>query len=106
MQEDVRETENDQDPRRRWFSDEYFDLVVWQAAPDGLVGFQLCYDKPGAERAVTWTRARGVGHFPVDTGEDTPVKSMTPVLVSAGALAREQVLVLQHLVGAPRERGA
>ena len=54
LQEEVRETEEDQEPRRRWFSDEYFDLVVWQSAGDGIVGFQFCYDKARTERAVTW----------------------------------------------------
>lgn len=92
LQEDVRETEEGQEPRRRWFSDEYFDLVVWQSAGDGIVGFQLCYDKTRTERAVRWTRTRGYGHFRVDAGEDTPVKNMTPVLISAGDLAKEQVL--------------
>jgi hypothetical protein len=92
LQEEVRETEKNPEPRRRWFSDEYFDLVVWQSAGDGVVGFQLCYDRAGTERAVSWSRSRGYGHFRVDTGEDTPVKNKAPVLVSEGALAKEQVL--------------
>lgn len=40
--------------RRRWFTDEYWDLYVW-SRPDGqFSGFQLCYGKPDAERALTW----------------------------------------------------
>jgi len=92
LQENVRKTEEGHEPRRRWFSDEYFDLVVWQSAGDGIVGFQLCYDKDRAERAVSWTRSRGYGHFRVETGEDSPVKNMTPVLVSVGAPAKEPLL--------------
>jgi hypothetical protein len=55
LQEEVRETAEDQEPRRRWFSDEYFDLVVWQSVGNGIVGFHLCYDKARTERAVSWT---------------------------------------------------
>jgi hypothetical protein len=88
----VREHDEGQEPRRRWFSDEYFDLVVWQSSRDGLTSFQLCYDKGGTERAVTWTKSRGYGHFRVDTGEDTPIKNMTPLLVTVGTLAKEPVL--------------
>ena len=38
---------------RRWFTDSYFDLIVWYER-DGatLAGFQLCYDKEGEERAL------------------------------------------------------
>ncbi len=41
------------DPSRRWFSDPGMDLIVWMEARD-IVGFQLTYDKPHAEKAVTW----------------------------------------------------
>jgi hypothetical protein len=31
---------------RRWFTDSYFDLIVWyQGASSSIAGFQLCYDK-------------------------------------------------------------
>ena len=92
LQENVRKTDEGQEPRRRWSSDEYFDPVVWQASGDGIVGFQLCYDKVRTERAVSWTRSRGYGHFRVESGEDTPVKNMTPVLVSAEAPAKDPLL--------------
>ena len=56
-------------PRRRWFTDEDLDLIVWfseQGAPDG---FQLCYDRRGHERALTWTKGAGYRHDRIDDGE-------------------------------------
>jgi len=40
---------------RRWFTDDYFDLIVWYGDQNAMIGFQLCYDKQGKERALTWT---------------------------------------------------
>ena len=54
---------------RRWFTDEYFDLIAWYETPAAkdarpgamkeLKGFQLCYDKTGRERALTSTGSTG-----------------------------------------------
>ena len=74
---------------RRWFSDDFFDLIVWydsrHRGRSHITGFQLCYDRTGYERALTWTRERGYSHEKIDTGEDGPggVKS-TPILVADG----------------------
>jgi hypothetical protein len=56
---------------RRWFTDEFFDLIVWYDEKRTLVGFQLCYDKEGRERALTWTREHGFQHNRIDDGEVT-----------------------------------
>jgi hypothetical protein len=80
---------------RRWFSDDFFDLIVWydsrHRGRSHITGFQLCYDRTGYERALTWTRDRGYSHEKVDTGEDRQggLKS-TPILVADG-----------HFVSAP-----
>lgn len=72
------------EPRRRWFADDYFDLIVWLDPNDEILGFQLCYDKCGIERALTWHRKTGFSHNQVDTGElERPYKA-TPILVSDG----------------------
>ncbi|MES2923835.1 MAG: hypothetical protein V4819_19935 [Verrucomicrobiota bacterium] len=76
---------------RRWFSDEYFDLIVWYESEDQIHGFQLCYDKTGRERALTWSRGRGFQHTAVDSGESMPTANRTPVLVADGAFPFEQV---------------
>jgi len=82
---------------RRWFSDDYFDLIVWY---DGarrrgphITGFQLCYDRGGFERALTWMRGRGFSHEKVDTGEylgSGGIKS-TPILVADGVFDSRSV---------------
>jgi hypothetical protein len=70
---------------RRWFSDRYFDLIVWYENDGSVVGFQLCYDKNVKERALTWRRGFGFSHEKVDDGEGNPGRmKSTPVLVPDG----------------------
>lgn len=46
---------------RRWFSDAYFDVIVWYDREGGsMTGFQVCYDKGQAERAFTWKVEEGI----------------------------------------------
>ena len=73
------------EPRRRWFADEFFDLIVW-LEPDGAVwGFQLCYDRGYKPRALTWTKDRGYTHNGIDDGEgDGGAIKGSPVLVQDG----------------------
>jgi hypothetical protein len=66
--------------RRRWFTDAYFDLIVWYAEGGSLVGFQLCYDKQGGERAFTWRRGHPCVHEGMDDGESPGHSKMSPVL--------------------------
>jgi hypothetical protein len=76
---------------RRWIADDYFDLVVWYESDQKIHGFQLCYDKPGCECALTWTRERGFVHTAIDSGESTPTSNRTPILVEAGTFPFELV---------------
>lgn len=55
---------------RRWFLNEYFDLIIWYESREGeLTGFQLCYDRGVSERAFTWQRGKRSSHF-VSSGSD------------------------------------
>ncbi len=69
--------------RRRWFTDAYFDLIVWYAEDGGLAGFQLCYDKQGWERAFTWRQGHACVHEAMDSGETPGHSKMSPVLMGA-----------------------
>jgi hypothetical protein len=98
---------------RRWFTDEYFDLIVWHDAAGEFSGFQLCYDKAGDERALTWRRGEGYSHERVDDGEIPGRAKMSPILVPDGAFARNEVAerfleasagIEQHLRKAVHER--
>ena len=84
---------------RRWFADEYFDLIVWYAEDGSLIGFQLCYDKLGRERALTWTREHGFRHNRIDSGEIPGRAKMTPVVIADGTFNRESVAELFREAG-------
>lgn len=71
---------------RRWFTDRYFDLIVWLAPDGGIIGFQLCYDKEGRQRALTWKRPGRYSHTGIDDGENRPARfKQTPILVADGS---------------------
>ncbi|MGZ3160066.1 MAG: hypothetical protein ACXU7H_13345 [Burkholderiaceae bacterium] len=74
--------------KRRWFSSTVMDLIVWLDEKDVPSGFQLCYDKGQAERAITWTRLHGFTHMKVEDGEKMSGLGYkaTPVLVNGGAV--------------------
>jgi len=76
---------------RRWFTDEYFDLIVWYGNDRSLIGFQLCYDKQQRERALTWTREHGFQHNSIDSGEVPGHSKMTPIIIADGAFSRDTV---------------
>ena len=87
----LREVENPRqlaaEPRRRWFSSEQLDLIVWWNDAGLPVGFQLCYGKPIAEHALTWTADAGFTHARVDDGESVGFHhKATPILVPDGDL--------------------
>lgn len=79
------------EPPRRWISDDYFDLIVWGESCSNPIGFQLCYDKPGTERALTWSSNGGFSHAAIDDGELSPNANCTPILVADGCFPFEMV---------------
>ena len=79
----VRQIEGE--PRRRWFDDEYFDLIVWLDKDDSVWGFQLCYDREYKPRALTWTKKDGYKHTGIDDWEGSGgMLKESPVLVVDG----------------------
>lgn len=64
---------------KRWFQDDYFDVFSWQAPNGEIVAFQLCYDRKGSERVISWDHRHGFEHSQIDDGEDSPQRNMTPV---------------------------
>ena len=80
------------EPRRRWFTSNELDLIVWLNDDEQPVGFQLCYDKLTGERALTWREGRGFDHSAVDDGEGSPTRhKATPILVADGVFQRSRV---------------
>jgi hypothetical protein len=85
----LKEVENtSQDPGqglRRWFSDPYFDLIVWEDDGGNVLGFQLCYGKGMDEHAFTWKSSGGFMHHRVDDGEVPGMEyKSSPILVADG----------------------
>jgi len=66
--------------RRRWFVDDYFELIVWFDRADRIVLFELSYDLERDWRAIRWNAALGCSHFRVDDGEDRPHRNAAPLL--------------------------
>ena len=73
------------EPPRRWFADDFFDLIVWLEPDGSLNGFQLCYDREFQPRALTWTKAKGYSHSGIDDGEGYGgTHKASPILVRDG----------------------
>ncbi len=73
--------------KRRWFTDDYWDLFVWVRKDGNYSGFQLCYGKPDGEHALTWMDESA----PVHTGISESSHGRTgagnmeaPILVADG----------------------
>lgn len=79
----VSQKEADKGVKRRWFGDEYFDLIVWYDLESNLIGFQLCYDKYANPHALTWRKEYEARHERVDEG-GVYHSMMTPILVADG----------------------
>ncbi len=80
------------EPNRRWFNSEEMDLFIWHQA-DSIIGFQLCYDKSGQERALTWKPDTGLIHEKVDNGESRDGRyKATPILLKNGTYDIDSVI--------------
>jgi hypothetical protein len=79
------------EPRRRWFSDENFDLIVWFETEDQIIGFQLCYDKESEQKALTWLKDDGYQHSRIDDGDNPGKMKASPVLETNGHFDREGI---------------
>lgn len=85
LREEKNLTQTAGEPRRRWFSDKYFDLIVWYDKDDSFWGFQLCYDRERCPRALTWSGKNGYKHTGIDDGETAGgAYKSSPVLVDDG----------------------
>lgn len=85
----VRQIENE--PKRRWFNNHDMDLIVWHE-DEKIIAFQLCYEKTGQEKALSWKPDSGLTHQKVDGGEDRPgYYKATPILVQRDSYDLEKI---------------
>lgn len=76
----------DGDLKRRWFTSEDMDLIIWLNNDQSFAGFELCYNKRHKEHSLTFKAGRGYNHMKVDDGEQRPGRHKgTPVLVANGS---------------------
>ena len=69
---------------RRWFSDDFFDLIVWENKQGEIIQFELCYDVNKNEHSFCWHKDKGHGHLKVDDGEITGRHKMSPIFLPDG----------------------
>lgn len=72
-------------PKRRWFSGLNMDVFVW-IEDEEIVSYQITYDKPHAEKALSWSAESGYTHHGVDDGSHPGKHQGSPLLVADGLL--------------------
>mgnify|MGYP000376669332 FL=1 len=82
-------TQYESNKHRRWFHDDFFDLYTWENYDGDLLGFQLCYAKDDAQRALRWSLETGYQHEGVDQPEEKPGRAMSAIFVADGAFDRD-----------------
>ena len=82
----------DASSNKRWFSDDDFDLTLYQDEENNIIKFELSYDKGRGEHSIIWKQSDSYSHYSVDDGESVSGKiKMTPILVANGAFDWEIV---------------
>ncbi len=82
--------QNEGERRRRWFEDDFFELIVWFESSGFIYGFQLCYDINGFQHALSWKVEGGFSHNEVDMGSKSGPRS--DMLVPDGAFPYKRVI--------------
>ena len=82
------------EPRRRWYSSARMDLFVWLDAAGQITGYQLTYDKPHKERALTWREKEGFSHTSVDDGSRPGKHPGSPLLNADGVVDASRLELL------------
>ncbi|HNR89791.1 MAG TPA: hypothetical protein PKM65_15755 [Spirochaetota bacterium] len=77
---------------RRWFEDNYFELIVWYYHDRSVKGFQLCYDRFRDEHAITWFDGKDVEHNRVDDERKQGSYAPTAILVADGVFPAAAVI--------------
>jgi len=89
----VNDVQKKDEPFRRWFQNEFFDLMVWYSENKEISGFQLSYNKGSVnEKCLMWTKKEGFRHYSVDD----PVfmgRKKAPLLVSDGIMPVKEILL-------------
>ncbi|MFW5770060.1 MAG: hypothetical protein ACOCX9_01365 [Spirochaetota bacterium] len=78
---------------RRWFHDDFFDLIVWYRDDDlSVKGFQLCYDGTEDRYAITWHKEYGFSHDMIDESRSKGNIPGSPVLMVDGEIDFKKII--------------
>lgn len=79
--------------KRRWFTSDAMDLIVWCSQDGSPSGFQFCYEKGASEFAVSWLPEPGFSHVGVDDGEQGGAMhyKLAPILVGQSEMENDFV---------------
>jgi len=80
------------EPHRRWYSGLNMDLFVWFDDSNRVVSYQLTYDKPHDEKALTWKENEGLLHLGVDDGFRPGKHPGSPLLYRDGNINASKVV--------------
>ena len=90
---------------RRWFEDGYFELIVWEDDSGGVRGFQLCYERYGNERILTWKDDTGFDHEKIDDSRAMGSMPATAILVPDGLFPADRIIERFRKSAATIEKG-
>ena len=71
--------------KRRWFTDDFFDLFVFYEN-DEIVEFQLSYNKKDNEKVIIWSKIEGFSHQQIDEGDHPGKVKRSPIIIPDGKL--------------------
>ena len=80
------------EPRKRWFASLSMDVFVWLDEEDEISSYQLTYNKPHNEKALTWSKDKGFAHMSVDDGTRPGKHPGSPLLVKDGLFEPEKLI--------------
>ena len=93
MLEEIIVAQKEGDVFRRWFKDDFFELILWYNMTNYSVrGFQLCYDIRRDEHSLTWIVGDGFVHSRVDEGNVPMRHPSSPTLMEDGLFPAKPVM--------------
>jgi hypothetical protein len=79
--------------KRRWFTADGLELILWVEQDESIVGFQLCYEAEGKSKALTWDLSSGFIYSGIDDGDIRFGKhKQTPILLQNGVFQKGEIL--------------
>ena len=92
IEETVKVRQIDNEPKRRWFSDDCFDLIVFLDKAGNPNGFHLSYEKHQHERILVYDEINGYSHGGIDDGEERMGKmKSSPIMITDGIFEKDNV---------------